>query len=187
MRMGSKCMIVRILVLMFAAVLSMQAMDDSKNGRDASPTQDNEHQIRVEEESKERADVADAAPVAELSELDARFLHAIESGNYRVMRKMMRDGQVDLYAEDSDGKTPLITAVCCGNEDMAVALLDSNVDVNRPNKKSGVTPLMVAADEGKGVLASLLLRKKANIEAGDGEGSTALMCAAVQGHVFLVD
>lgn len=74
-------------------------------------------------------------------------------------------------------------AAYCGRNDLIDTILageSMNVDHRGPR---GITPLMIAADQGLLNTTELLLRKEADVFLANGEGSTALHLAAMKGHV----
>lgn len=81
-----------------------------------------------------------------------------------------------------EGETPLMSAVMVENIETAKVLLKQGADVKATNENSE-TPLHYAARHNKNdSITQLLLRRKANIEAVNSGGMTALYVSALQGN-----
>jgi 7,8-dihydropterin-6-yl-methyl-4-(beta-D-ribofuranosyl)aminobenzene 5'-phosphate synthase len=66
------------------------------------------------------------------------------------------------------------------------SLLKENPELLEARDENNLTPLLVAAIEGRIEAASLLIKAGADLEAGDNEGSTALHNASALGHLEMV-
>lgn len=72
-----------------------------------------------------------------------------------------------------------------GDTKQIKALLSKGADINLPDE-NGLTPLIVAASEGKFDAVKLLLENEADIDQEERNGVTALMVASAQGHPKIV-
>ena len=91
--------------------------------------------------------------------------------------------------KDQEGYTPLMSAAKKGHSDVVQMLLHLHSNVKAGNDNQW-TALMFAAYYNKQNVISLLLRhngEKTHIDAKNIDGSTALMHAASQGHVAVVE
>lgn len=92
--------------------------------------------------------------------------------------------QIAVYAEQTkeSGKTEsLMKAVEEGNLKDLQELLDRGADVNRIDKREGVTPLILACMFGRVQFVEALIQARANVELRDtSNGATPLMWAAIQ-------
>jgi ankyrin repeat protein len=84
--------------------------------------------------------------------------------------------------------TPLALAVMGGNPEVVRLLVDHGANVNAPASPNGQTVLHCAAalEEDAAEMVEMLLQGGADVNAADDERSTALMLAAVRGHVETV-
>ncbi|EFY93351.1 NACHT and Ankyrin domain protein [Metarhizium acridum CQMa 102] len=83
---------------------------------------------------------------------------------------------------DQVGFGPLIYAACEGHETLVRLLLEKGAYVHARDDNEDMMPLSVAARHGHKAIVELLLEKNADINAGEKDGSTALMLAAIHGH-----
>jgi len=81
----------------------------------------------------------------------------------------------------------LLDACRRGDVDTATALLDAQDDLVNTADEKGYTPLIIAAYNGHEPMVHTLLRRGADLQAGDGAGNTALMGAAFKGYADIVD
>ena len=89
------------------------------------------------------------------------------------------------------GGGPLIRAIDNSLNDVTQKLLEHpNIDLNPSiicnedtGKSISITPLMVAAEKGSTELVNQLLKMGSDVNAVDGDGKTALTCAAMAGRV----
>ncbi len=109
------------------------------------------------------------------------LFHAAVEGKEDAMRILL-DKKANGNVKENDGATPLFQTVYNGKLAAARLLVDRGVDVNLADA-NGTTPLMVAAEgtayikDDSAAFVSLLLSHKANREAIDGHGKTALQLA----------
>jgi ankyrin repeat protein len=81
--------------------------------------------------------------------------------------------------------TPLHFATIYGDFNLAWLLIQSSVNVNRPNENQE-TPLSLAARHGRPAITRLLLESGSSINFQDQDGSTPLHKAAENGHLDIV-
>jgi ankyrin repeat protein len=81
-------------------------------------------------------------------------------------------------ARDSEGRTPLVSAILGNSVALLGLLLESRANVNATDDR-GWTPLHFAADEVLIQMATLLVAKNANVNARDDEGNTPLHRAII--------
>ena len=86
--------------------------------------------------------------------------------------------------ELNDGSTPLIHAALKSEPESMTALVQRGADVEYENKKDAHTPLMAAAASNRcGSISTLCEYCYAKPDHESASGMTALMLAAVNGHV----
>ncbi|XP_067100698.1 ankyrin repeat and SAM domain-containing protein 3 isoform X1 [Osmerus mordax] len=125
-------------------------------------------------------------------ELDVPLdLHtACSIGQYDVVSKCIKKGEVNLDNKNFGGWTPLMYAAYIGHDNIANLLLEAGVSVNATTGK-GLTPLMLAASCGNESIAYFLLQQGADLELKDSRGWTALLHCTSTGHQqmakFLLD
>lgn len=108
---------------------------------------------------------------------------AIENGDLRELRNLMRSGiDLELLDEES-GIAPLTLAAECGRLDMVHILLRAGVD---PNWGGALTPLEAAALEGHLDVAQTLIKASADVNRPVADGFTPLITAASSGHLDIV-
>ena len=125
--------------------------------------------------------------VSPLKRLEGRSEHgkelsplmlAAQSGNAEQIARL-RAGGADVNAADKDGWTPLMLALCAGEDTAAAeALLAAGADVNARNKERW-TPLMLAlrSDKPAAFIARLLAQYHALASPECEDGTTAMMIA----------
>lgn len=118
---------------------------------------------------------------------------AAQDGTDTEIKKLLKKG-ADVEVKDQYGWTALMhatasnTAVYPENKPNAArlkALLESSPNVNISDSR-GITPLIIAAAEGKTEFVKLLLAKGADVNAKDRNGATALSYAKARGYRDIV-
>lgn len=97
------------------------------------------------------------------------LLAAAARGDAPVVRRMEPPD-----SSEGQGWSPLIVAAAYGHEDVVRLLLERHADLNRVDPRLGQSALIWAAQNGRGGTLELLLKAKADVDARDSFGSTAL-------------
>ena len=95
----------------------------------------------------------------------------------------------DIEVQDQDGWSALIVAVTCDAElagKLVTLLLDNGANPNRTDRDH-MTPLLIAAFEGKAPVCEILLENQADVDHTDKEGKLVLFAAASMGHLDIVN
>jgi uncharacterized protein len=112
-------------------------------------------------------------------------LNGIAHATVSEVRACLRD-ELPVDFLDSQGNTPLLSAVQEGaSHGVIKALLEKGVDLRAFNK-SGETAVMAAASRGRDKLVALLLERGADPNTRDRSGMTALMMASSWGYSKVV-
>lgn len=112
---------------------------------------------------------------------------AVLKDDTALVVKLITDGK-DVNAPDQNGTTPLMTACRWGKLNMVRILLQHGAKADEPRTAKGRTPLMVACAYYSGPeICGLLIKYGANVNAQALDGSTALMLAANNGKVAVVE
>jgi ankyrin repeat protein len=110
-------------------------------------------------------------------------LHVAVRGNDLTTASLLIGAGADVEAATRFGVTPLSLAATNGSVPMIQRLLAAGADPSRPLPE-GETPLMTAARTGVVAALDLLLEHGAVVDAREHwRGQTALMWAAVEGHI----
>lgn len=112
------------------------------------------------------------------SNADTALHLAVQSQNTDMVKLLLKN-RADPLVRDSNGMTPLGHAIIQGSDDILKSLLASQgVNILASEGKAPFTPLMLAIKYGKEKTVELLVVEyKANIEAKDENGNTALLRA----------
>ena len=109
-------------------------------------------------------------------------------GHIECVRELIIWG-AEIETMDQDGRTALSVAVTCDSESAAklvTLLLDNGANPNKADRDS-MTPLLIAAFEGKAGVCEILLENGADVDHADKEGKTALFAAASMGHLDILN
>ena len=106
------------------------------------------------------------------------LLCAIKAKKAEAARQLLKNG-ADPNFRNKDGSTPLVWASRLGKTDIVCLLLNHGADPNPPACNDSKTPLHLAAQKGLIKIVDALLKKKAQIDAKDSQGRTALLCAII--------
>lgn len=112
------------------------------------------------------------------ADLDAALLEAVRSGNAAAVESLFQAG-ADPHT--SSGRSASLQVLQSGSLEMARIFMDANAFFYLCGPR-GVTPLMLAAEQGNAGLVDMLLEDVSDIDAEDHEGYTALMVAAQWGR-----
>ncbi|KAF4967772.1 hypothetical protein FSARC_4746 [Fusarium sarcochroum] len=113
------------------------------------------------------------------------LLLAAEQGNMATMQLLLEKG-ADIEATNCRGQTALSQAIEERVDETAVQLLlDNRADVDTRDGL-GITPLLLAIEQGDAALAERLLKKGADTKTKDILGRTALSQAVCAGHAAMV-
>ncbi len=104
------------------------------------------------------------------------LLCAIKAKKAEAARQLLENSAHPNLGEEN-GSTPLVWASKLGMTDIVCLLLNHGADPNPPACNDGKTPLHLAAQKGLIKIVDALLKKKAQIDAQDSQGQTALLCA----------
>jgi len=133
------------------------------------------------------------------------LMTAARTGSAPVIRALVARGADPNAAERGEGETPLIWAVSENHPEAARALIEAGADVNKRSAPSSLpklnfgtsgivpmalpkgafTPLMYAARQGAIDAARVLIDAKADVNAVDPDGTTALVEAIINAHYDL--
>jgi ankyrin repeat protein len=114
------------------------------------------------------------------------LLWAVHGGHLEIARALVDAGAAVDVANDF-GITPLLHASRTGNAAMVDLLLRAGADPSRTHPE-GETPLMAASRAGSAEAVRLLLARGAAVNAAESfQQTTALMWAAAEGHLDVVD
>eukprot|EP01119_Soliformovum_irregulare_P020062 TRINITY_DN6459_c0_g1_i1.p1 TRINITY_DN6459_c0_g1~~TRINITY_DN6459_c0_g1_i1.p1 ORF type:complete len:954 (+),score=247.90 TRINITY_DN6459_c0_g1_i1:105-2966(+) len=121
-------------------------------------------------------------------------LHLIQESEYptealRDLTKAALDsGLVTIETTNSRGNTPLISAIVGRelDEHMLSFVMSRGPDINGRNSKTGVTPLMVAAQSGNMKMFDFILRSGGDKEVLDFDGRNLFSHAVAGGNLYIV-
>jgi ankyrin repeat protein len=110
-----------------------------------------------------------------------RFEREVKSGNLDEIRVMIEKGQ-DINMPIPGGQTVLQFAVMQGDVAMVGLLLGNGADFDIEDPKTGMTPLLNAARDGRHEIVEMLVRFGADINTKNRDGDTPLHLSAARGH-----
>lgn len=129
------------------------------------------------------------------------FMYAAGSGNYDIVEQLIKKG-IDIHAKDEDDRNALYYAVdydCDSGyqddlknqkkskEKIIQLLLNKNISIDTSDKNTNDTLLHIAGYYGCNKLVRLCIKAKADINAQNNSGRTALINAAIKGYADIVD
>ena len=117
---------------------------------------------------------------------DAPLADAAMEGDIDGVRALLAS-YADADVAQGDGMTALHWAAFHDDPEMARLLVDANADVEAPTRLNGLTPLMLAAENGSAPMIETLLAAGADANQPSGNGTTPLMTAALAGRVDAVE
>lgn len=112
---------------------------------------------------------------------------AAARGNEELVECLLAHGASCALESPEQGCGPIHIAADKGHDSILMRLLDCRVDVDAPSTRWAMTALHHASHCGRASTVTLLLDAKACVDAITEAGSTALMLAAHQGHVDVVN
>jgi uncharacterized protein len=113
---------------------------------------------------------------------DTGLILALREGASGVIKVLLAAPATDIEITSRNGDSALMIAAYKGNREAVRALLERGAMVNRP----GWTALHYAAAAGDETIVRLLLDKAAYIDAESPNGTTPIMMAAMNGHIYTV-
>jgi len=102
------------------------------------------------------------------------LFYAIRKYASLEMIELMLNNGVDLYMTDSDGVSALDIAIKFKRKDVIQFCIDKGFDLNSTKRKSGITPVMLAACFADTEMMQMLLDAGGNINAQDSAGMSPL-------------
>lgn len=115
---------------------------------------------------------------------DAIFSVVNEENDLGLIKAILIE-EADVNLMNEQGQTPLMKAILLKSQSIVKLLINYKADVNLPC--NGISPLMLAAQEGLTYIAVTLITAGAAINDQSGDGMTALMLAAREGHTDIVE
>ncbi len=109
----------------------------------------------------------------EYDEISPLFYAIRNYASLELIEWMLANG-VDLFAVDSDGISALDTAIKFKRKDVIALCIDKGFDLNTTARKSGITPVMLAACFNDTEMMQMLLDAGGDINAADKAGMSAL-------------
>ena len=139
-------------------------------------------QAMKEEDGTVGANNVEPETVTKQNEKDERFFYAVESRDIGCAQDLLEQG-ANIDATVS-GKTPLMVAIEGKHQATVVWLVDR--DANLEKRYRGMTPFIFAIQNGDIDMVQLLVNLGANIHAKNALGNSALMIAAANGYLNIV-
>jgi len=116
---------------------------------------------------------------------DTRLSDAAMRGEKDTVRSLLNQ-KVDVNAPQGDGTTALHWAAYRDDLEMAKLLLTAGANVRAATREGGITPLLMACQNGNAAMIVALLKAGADSNAVKANGTTPLMMAAASGSVDAV-
>ncbi|GHU16299.1 hypothetical protein FACS189472_01050 [Alphaproteobacteria bacterium] len=108
------------------------------------------------------------------------FVCACHSGNFDLVKLLLKQPNIDVRQDDSSGRNGLSCACESGNLELFKFLLDNGIGSLKQKKKYGTNLLMLACYFGHLDIAKFLLEQEVfDVSYADGFGNTALMYACL--------
>lgn len=124
-------------------------------------------------------------PEKETSIMTDALHRATEQQDTEQVKKLIKDG-VDINAQDSQGRTPLMIAAYNEDYDTAKVLIKAGADVNiQDNMKNN--PYLYASAEGYNDILRIIIGAGADTKITNRYGGTGLIPASEHGYVEVVD
>lgn len=124
-------------------------------------------------------------PGKETSIMTDALHRATEQQDTEQVKKLIKDG-VDINAQDSQGRTPLMIAAYNEDYDTAKVLIKAGADVNiQDNMKNN--PYLYASAEGYNDILRIIIGAEADTKITNRYGGTGLIPASEHGYVEVVD
>lgn len=127
------------------------------------------------------AEMENIAKETEVS-LDEMMSLACRQGKLDIVELLLESG-VNVDYRNKAGNTPLLEACSQGHKDVAEYLLDHEASIDAATDTTSDSALTWACTLGNESIVQLLLTRKSNVEHRTKDGCTALMFAALAGHV----
>ena len=113
---------------------------------------------------------------------DERMSLACQQGRLDTVKKLLESGAHIDYRNKA-GNTPLFEACRQGHVDVARYLLDQDANIDAPTETTSDSALTWACFLGNEAIVELLLERMSDVEHRNKDGCTALIMAALAGHV----
>ncbi|KAI0437237.1 hypothetical protein F4803DRAFT_566207 [Xylaria telfairii] len=126
---------------------------------------------KVDDESKRDL------PILWGSDFDAKD----DSGRTMLSLAAEKGDAIDIDTVDQNGRTPLLWASDCGQQEIVMLLLDSGANIEATDQQYGRTPLSWAAARCHETVVAGLLERGAYVDAADNSSRTPLSWAASRG------
>lgn len=124
-------------------------------------------------------------PGKETSIMTNELHRATEQQDTEQVKKLIKDS-VDINAQDSQGRTPLMIAAYNEDYDTAKVLIQAGADVNiQDNMKNN--PYLYASAEGYSDILRIIIGAEADTKITNRYGGTGLIPASEHGYVEVVD
>ncbi len=109
---------------------------------------------------------------------------AVRDGKFRVVRRLLAKGAIDLEARGERGLTLLHVAAACGRTKIAGFLIQKGLDINVKSDGRCTTPLHLAAVRGCAQMVKFLLAKGAGVDEPGSSGMAPLHLAVMGNYGY---